>query len=379
MKVLIKLLALLAVALINIGSTANPKNPWVHRPPHGFIRGTWVTNVASDALDSRENIRRCVQTCKRAGINNIYMVTWNRGYTMYPSEVMQRRFGYTIDPKYSNRDVLQEMIEEAHRENIKVHAWFEFGFASAYKDTGRVILDKYPHWTAIGPDNKPVNKNGFQWMNGLHPEVQGFIKELILEVVRKYKIDGIQGDDRLPACPSHIGYDPFTLAEYAREHQGMSPPRNYRDSAWMAWRIKRLNAFAKDLYRSVKAEKRRVLVSMAPSVFPWAKEEYLQDWPTWLKGGYVDYVIVQLYRYDLENYRATLANQVKLVGSKKNRLYAGVLSSLGNGYLANDNLLLGMLQANRTQNLPGEVFFYYGGIPKQEELFKRWKKLGRRW
>jgi uncharacterized lipoprotein YddW (UPF0748 family) len=379
MKALTKLLVLLALSFMAIGATDSPKNPWYLRPPHGYIRGTWVTNVASDALDSRENIRKCIATCKKAGINNIYMVVWNRGYTMYQSEVMQKHFGVKIDPKYSDRDPLQEMIEEAKKAHIKVHAWFEFGFASSYGDMGKHILEKYPHWSAIGPDGKPVVKNGFTWMNGLHPEVQDFMLSLILEVVKKYKVAGIQGDDRLPACPSTIGYDPYTIKMYQQEHNGTLPPKMYNDSSWLEWRTKRLNSFGKKIYQSVKAENKKVLVSMAPSVFPWAKHEYLQDWPTWLRGGYVDYIIVQLYRYDLENYRKTLDSQVRFAGKNKNRLYAGMLSSLGNGYLAKEELISGMLRANRGENLPGEVFFYYGGIPKQEEFFKRWKVVGRRW
>ncbi len=55
--------------------------------------GTWVTNVASDALDSRENIKKTVATCKASGIGNIFVVVWNQGRTLYPSDVMQTNFG----------------------------------------------------------------------------------------------------------------------------------------------------------------------------------------------------------------------------------------------------------------------------------------------
>ena len=39
------------------------------------------------------------------------------------------------------------------------------------------------------------------WWNALHPGPQKFLLELIEEVVTRYDIDGIQGDDRLPAMP----------------------------------------------------------------------------------------------------------------------------------------------------------------------------------
>ena len=34
--------------------------------------------------------------------------------------------------------------------------------------------------------------------------------EMVLEVVRNYKVDGVKGDDRLPAMPAEGGYDRYT-------------------------------------------------------------------------------------------------------------------------------------------------------------------------
>ena len=48
-------------------------------------------------------------------------------------------------------------------------------------------------------------KKEFFWWNELHPEVQDFMNKLVLEVVNNYNIDGIQGDDCLPAVPGEGG------------------------------------------------------------------------------------------------------------------------------------------------------------------------------
>jgi len=37
---------------------------------------------------------------------------------------------------------------------------------------------------------------------------------LIMEVVNNYDVDGVQGDDRLPAMPSLAGYDNYTSSLY---------------------------------------------------------------------------------------------------------------------------------------------------------------------
>eukprot|EP00388_Colpodella_angusta_P024083 GDKJ01062713.1.p1 GENE.GDKJ01062713.1~~GDKJ01062713.1.p1 ORF type:complete len:366 (-),score=15.17 GDKJ01062713.1:1001-2098(-) len=336
------------------------------------IKGVWLTNVASNVLDSRVNIKEAVNLCAANGINTIFVVTWNRGYTLYQSKIMQQKFGVAIDPRFKGRDPLQELIEEAHLKNIKVHAWFEFGFASSYKSEGGFILKKYPHWKAIDRDGKLVSKNNFQWMNAFLPEVQNFITSLVLEVVKKYKVDGIQGDDRLPALPSTGGYDAYTKAQYKKEHQGQEPPYNYKDADWLTWRTNRLNNYLKTLYHAVKKTNPNVLVTMAPSIYPWSKEEYLQDWPSWIKDGYVDYVFPQIYRYNLDNYKATLTSTLKYIPADKLQLfYPGLLLKVDD-YTPDDNFLQEMININRANTVNGEVFFFYEGMKLHAEFFKKY-------
>ncbi len=113
------------------------------------IRGTWITNVASEALSSKANIEQAVNQCKLNGLNTIFVVVWNRGKTMYPSKVLQKYIGIIQDEKYSGRDPLQEMIVAGHNAGLKVHAWFEFGFSYAYEDSNSTWLKKYPQWAGL--------------------------------------------------------------------------------------------------------------------------------------------------------------------------------------------------------------------------------------
>jgi len=334
------------------------------------IKGVWVTNVASTALSSLNAIKETVQTCKKSNITDIYVVVWNKGRTLYPSEIMNKEFGIPIMESYAGRDPLLEMITEAHKEKLKVHAWFEYGFAASNGQQGGVILQKYPQWAA-----KDVNKNllvsssGFEWMNGINPDVQNFMKSLILEVVKKYDVDGIQGDDRLPAMPIAGGYDDYTVQLYKTE-KGVNPPTNEKDPAWQDWRANKLTEFLGDLYKAVKAAKPNVIVSMAPSVHPWAKDNYLQDWPTWLDKKYCDYVIPQIYRYDFSAYSQTLKSQVSYVknSADRSKLYAGVLIQSGT-YNASNQFLEQMVNENRNNYVSGEVFFFFEGLKYNSEYF----------
>lgn len=335
------------------------------------VRGVWLTNVDSDILTSRAKIVEAVQLCKELNINTIFAVTWNKGVTLYPSKVMKETFGIEMDTLYWGRDPLQELIEEAHKENIKVFAWFEFGFSSSYNLNGGHLLAAKPEWAAKDIHGNLVKKNNFEWMNAFHPDVQQFMLDLILEVVRNYDIDGIQGDDRLPALPSSAGYDAYTVEKYKKEHNGANPPEDYKDSAWVQWRADILNLYMKDIFESVKKLKPGVIVSMAPSIYPWSKEEYLQDWPTWLENGWVELICPQVYRYDIKKYTEALTEIVNTQIKKDNyfRFYPGVLIKVGK-YQPEESFLSAMIDANRKAGLQGEVFFFYEGIKKYKSLLK---------
>ncbi|MEQ9581245.1 MAG: family 10 glycosylhydrolase, partial [Arenibacter sp.] len=147
------------------------------------VKGVWLTNVASDALYTKENIKKAVLSCKDLGINTIFVVTWNKAQTMYRSAIMKDFTGVEIDPildpDNNGRDPLQELIDLAHANNIKVFAWFEFGFASSYNENGGTLIKLKPEWASLTSDGLISTKNNFDWLNALDPEVQAFISSLV--------------------------------------------------------------------------------------------------------------------------------------------------------------------------------------------------------
>lgn len=366
-----KLCSLAIAGLLLMGDpvAANDAEPWWLAEP---VRGVWVANVGSDSLYSADGVKQTVANCKRAGINTIFVVTWNRGVTLYPSAVMEREFGVAIDPLLAGRDPLKELIDAAHAEGLKVVAWFEFGFSCSYQRTdGGPLIAKRPEWAALGPDGNLVSRNGFQWMNGFDPAVQDFLLSLLKEAVAKYDLDGVQGDDRLPALPNTAGYDPLTVALYQADHDGAAPPRDPYDEAWTQWRADRLSEFVQRAYRELKAMDPELCVSWAPSVYPWSKQNYLQDWPRWLREGWGDLFCPQVYRRSPEAYASTLApiatQQVRAEDLRK--VAPGVLIALADGYDVPTADIAQMVQANRDAGFAGEVFFYYDGLQQHAQLF----------
>lgn len=335
------------------------------------VRGVWLTNVDSRALFSKQNIIETINTCENAGINTIFVVVWNKAMTLYPSKIMNKMFGEPIDPIFAGRDPLNEIIEEAHKKDIKVIAWFEFGFSSSYQLDGGRLLKLHPDWASQDNTGKLVQKNGFEWMNGFRPEVQDFMLSLLMEVVKGYDVDGIQGDDRLPAMPVESGYDKYTVSLYKKEHKGKNPPKNFKDTAWVNWRAGQMTKFMARIYKTVKDAKKNVIVSMSPSIFPWGRDEYLQDWPSWVEKGYVDMICPQLYRYDIKGYIELLNNIVNRQISKENlkKFYPGILLKLGD-YDADKEYLSQIISENRKRGVQGEIYFFYEGIKKSQEFFR---------
>ena len=346
----------------------NPVNPTPSFDPNA-IRAVWITTTASTALNSLDNIKQTVANCKAAGINNLFVVVYNNARTTYPSTVMQNLLGVSIAEAFTGRDPLKEIITEAHTAGLKVHAWFEYGFASSYSANGGAIIKAKPDWAGKDINGVLLSKNNFEWLNAFHPDVQNYLLSLIKEVVINYDVDGIQGDDRLPAMPSTGGYDDYTVGLYKAANNGANPPTTYSDVNWVKWRAGLLNTFMKKIKTEVKALKPKMMVTMAPSVYPFSLTEYLQDWPTWVDSGWVDAILPQIYRYDIASYTTTLTQQKTALKGNTANCYPGVLLKSGT-YLPDDLFLTQMLQQNRLQGFKGESFFFYEGIKDKLNFFQ---------
>jgi len=345
------------------------------------IRGVWVSDIASDVFDSEANIKECVRICHEIGINTIFPVVYNDAKTKYKSQVMQEYLGSEIDPKYAGRDPLAEMIKAAQEYNIEVVAWFEYGFASVYaNNSGGALLAKYPHWASRDKNGNITEKNKFYWLDAYNPEVQLFLRKMIMEVVENYPdLAGVQGDDRLPALPSNGGYNKEVLEWYISE-TGQSVPTDDLDPKWLQWRADKLSDFGEYIFNHVKSVSPQSMVSWSPSPFNWSLQNYLQDWPEWLKRDIADYIHPQLYRYTFDAYKIALDQNWGYLSSfrEKELIFSpGVLLGIGSGDLITPKILEDILAYNRSKGIMGETYFYYERIksnPGFQEVIKRYNQ-----
>lgn len=342
------------------------------------VQGVWVSNVGSNALSSADNIAQTVNTIDELGFNTAFVVVYNKSKTLHKSTVLKQVLGSATEDEnmiYPGFDGLKVFVEKAHAKGIKVIAWFEYGFASHYSGMPNPILTAKPQWAALDLSGNNSLKNNFYWLNGFHPEVQKYVTDLFTEVITKYDVDGVQGDDRLPAMPINSGYDTYTKQLYTQE-TGKPAPGSDTDAEWMSWRAGKLNDFGKKLYDAVKAIKPKCIVAWSPSTSGWSYQNYLQQWDKWLERGMVDIISPQLYRNEsqgLKAYTDLIDKELNDVISKdpkyKAKYFPAILIKSGT-YQAGDNYLANCILYNRSKGIEGEVVFYYEGIETNRRVFK---------
>ncbi len=324
------------------------------------IRGVWLTTAASDIFDSNANIIDAMKLLADTGFNTVFPAVWNNGYTLYPSNILDVNFRVTIKPGYEGRDILQEVIDAATPLGLDVIPWFEYGFMASFEDNGGHILQKKPEWAGKDRNGDILVKNKFVWMNSLDLEVQDFVLSLILEVAQNYRVAGIQGDDHL-AMPSEGGYDDKTKKLHRAEF-GESPPTDRKDQNWLQWRADILTDFMARLYKEVKTVNSDLIVSISPSIYPFGFNEFLQDFPAWIERGIVDIIHPQLYRRDLDDYKALVDDLVDRVGNDKASILSpGVLTRSGSYQITSDDLWKSIYH-NRRSGCRGEVLFFFESL-----------------
>ena len=332
------------------------------------IRGVWIANRPhSQVLESADNIASAMDFLESYGFNLIFPVVWNRGYTLYPSQVMSEYNLPAIEPYYEQqqRDPLAEIITAAKERNIKVIPWLEYGFAASHLLSGGHILQQYPHFSAIDKDGATVRHGGLTWMNAFNSQVQQFMLKIISEIIGKYNVDGIQGCDRLPALPVTAGYDRDTIKQYQTAF-GI-PPSNHHDKHWVQWRADLLTDFLARMYREVKAIKPAAIVSLSPAVYPFCLNNLLQDSLAWVEKGLCDIIHPQIYRSSFFGYNREVKQLTKTFDSNLLAKFAPGIAFTANGKDLTTKDIIKCIKTNRDRNLIGQVFFHYEGLRKNND------------
>jgi hypothetical protein len=152
----------------------------IPEPPRGS-RGTLresrvIFDEDMEWATSRAATDRVIATIKKAGFNVYIPCVWYGGNALYPSTLAPMP-PTLVRAKSRAGDPLAYLIDQAHLSGIEVHPWFEV----MRRDGGA-----FPEFAGDG-----VPAGAYDVHN---PRFRSFIVGLITDVVRRYRVDGINLD-----------------------------------------------------------------------------------------------------------------------------------------------------------------------------------------
>ncbi len=277
------------------------------------FRGVWVATVDNiDWPSSRDlpvakqkrELINIFDTAAGMKLNAIILQIRPSADAIYPSkyepwsEYLTGKQGRAPKPYY---DPLKFAVEEAHKRGLELHAWFNPYRAKSPAQKGPVSRNHIAH-----TNPEVVKKYGpFLWMDPGEPVVQQRSLDVMMDVVKRYDVDGVHIDDYF-----------YPYKEKGPDGQEMDFPdarswnRYSRAGGRMTrgdWRRHNVDHFIETLYNSIKRAKPWVKFGISPfgiyrpgfpSGIKAGVDQYADlyaDARKWLAEGWCDYFTPQLY------------------------------------------------------------------------------------
>ncbi len=287
------------------------------------FRAAWVASVANIDWPTRSNLSVAEQKAEIAAIvnraadlnlNAIILQVRTSADALYDSklepwsEYLTGEQGKAPQPFY---DPLNEWIELAHARGIELHAWF-----NPYR-ARHTAAKSPPSRTHIANTHPTAVKSygGFLWMDPGEAVAAQRTLDVILDVVRRYDIDGVHIDDYFypypvaapaPATPSSPTPPPVEI-DFPDEPAWSAYLLAGGKLARADWRRQNVNQLIEKIYAGIKNEKRWVKFGVSPfglgkpalrppGIAGFSQYDKLYaDVELWLQKGWLDYLVPQLY------------------------------------------------------------------------------------
>jgi uncharacterized lipoprotein YddW (UPF0748 family) len=217
-----------------------------------------VTNNANE-----QTIRQRIRFYRSQGINTIIHGVWGNGCTMYKSAITQKLLGQQSCPNQFNDHWLEWTIDEAEKQGMEVHGYFEKGIKI---DKNSPIYQEAvaKKWLVPGVD-KTYSGIEHYVLDVEIPEVAALFKGVVTEFVQKYpKIKAVQWDD-------YLGY-----------HAELPGAED---------RTAKLTKFSQEMIAEMKQANPAVSFDICHHNPYWAKRYFAADWKSWK----VDRAFIQAY------------------------------------------------------------------------------------
>jgi len=273
------------------------------------FRAAWIATVDNIDWPSRPGLSSYEQQAeaielldflKRNQFNAIIFQVRPQADALYKSKFEPWSYfltgeqGVPPDPYY---DPLSFWIEEAHKRGLELHAWLNPYRAHHVK--GKTISQE--SIIKKNPEMVYQLEEGYWWMDPSLKATQDKTTEVVMDIVKRYDVDGIHFDDYFYPYPSYNGGKDFPDDKSWNAYVNSGGTLSRSD-----WRRNGVNNLIERLYKEIKAEKKYVKFGLSPfgiyrPGFPSTVvgfdqyEKLYADAKLWLNKGWIDYLAPQLY------------------------------------------------------------------------------------
>lgn len=307
-------LILLAVACTTLGNFELGKEQSLvskddFKPVPREFRAAWIATVANINWPSEPGLPvdsqkveaiRLLNLLDSLNMNAAIFQVRPQADAFYPSELEPWSYfltgeqGKAPEPYY---DPLQFWIDEAHKRGIELHAWLNP--YRAHHPTGGPVTET--SITQSQPEWSTKLANNTWWFIPTMKEAQDQTFQVIMDLVKRYDLDGIHFDDYFYPYPSYNEGADFpddaSWASYLSSGGKLSKSD---------WRRKAVNDLMQRVYNGIKEEKKEIKFGLSPfgiwrpgypeSIQGFDQYEGLYaDAKLWLNEGWIDYFTPQLY------------------------------------------------------------------------------------
>ena len=302
----------IAVLLLTLGGMmARAEAPSGASAVQREFRGLWVATVGNidwpskpglATRDQKAELTAIMDRAVELNLNVIILQVRPNCDAIYDSklepwsEYLTGQMGKEPRPYY---DPLAFAVDEAHKRGLELHAWFN-PFRARFRDSKTPVARN--HVSMAHPDL--VRTYGsFQWLDPTEPAARAYSLNVIMDVVRRYDIDGVHIDDKILPYPEKEGGREMEFPD------GASWARYQKTGGKMSrndWRRENVDLFVREVYDAIKKEKPWVKFGVSPFGI-WqqnhppgitglsAYQALSSDSRKWLANGWLDYFAPQLY------------------------------------------------------------------------------------
>lgn len=185
-------------------------------------------------------------------------------------------------------DVMNFLIDEAHKRNIQFHAWFNpyrISTRPAKDPKFPLIIPEFPPLDPEIPADLTIDYETIRMYNPALPEVQTRIGNIVKEFLTKFpKADGVHIDDYF--YPSNVTdfLDKTYYEEYGKEFSNIADFRRHN-----------VDVAIKNIHDVVVSTLPTAAFSIAPSGNKFNNNKLYADVVKWSQEGWADIIIPQLY------------------------------------------------------------------------------------